>query len=130
MLTFHSPLLDTTPLPKRAAETSLVYLFCFFLFFFPTRKKKQLLYLFICLFKSTQKAMQSVEEIAEFYEAKPRPQCPSCHTNDQVAFIARGRPTAQLLEYSERPNSRVKLGGCIVSPSDPKFYCNRCQSNF
>jgi hypothetical protein len=75
--------------------------------------------------------MQSVEELAAYYEAKPRPECPSCHSAERVAFIVMGRPTANLVAYAERPDSRIRLGGCLVDPdNNPRLYCRSCDLAF
>lgn len=42
-----------------------------------------------------------------------------------------GRPTANLVAYAERPDSRIRLGGCLVDPdNNPRLYCRSCDLAF
>jgi hypothetical protein len=74
--------------------------------------------------------MQSGEEIAAYYEANPGPECPTCHSTERVISTIVGRPSSNLVAYAERPDSRVRLGGCVKKPGSNKFYCRSCNLGF
>lgn len=74
--------------------------------------------------------MQSVEEIAAYYEANPGPECPTCHSAKQIVTTISGRPSSELVAYAARPDSRVRLGGCTREPGAKKYYCRSCKASF
>lgn len=74
--------------------------------------------------------MQSVEEIAAYYEANPGPKCPTCHSAERVVTTISGRPSSELVAYAERPDSRVQLGGCMPEPGAKEHYCRSCKARF
>jgi len=54
--------------------------------------------------------------------------CPLCHKNDKVIPIIYGEPTSQIMEKAEK--GEVKLGGCVMSKSNAKWYCKRDKVEF
>ena len=52
--------------------------------------------------------------------AKNPTNCPKGHS-DQIIPIVYGYPGPKLMR--EANECKVKLGGCIVQESDPKWYC-------
>ncbi len=53
--------------------------------------------------------------------------CPKGHSNDLIPIVY-GLPGKKLVKQSE--NGKVKLGGCIVTDCDPKWYCKNHQIEF
>jgi hypothetical protein len=51
------------------------------------------------------------------------PECPVCHQSDEVIPIVYGLPGYELAQKSEQ--GRIRLGGCMVTPDDPHWYCKR-----
>jgi len=49
--------------------------------------------------------------------------CPKCNSN-KVIPILYGYPPVDLWEKEKR--GEVKLGGCIVTSDNPKWYCKDC----
>jgi len=49
--------------------------------------------------------------------------CPKCNS-DKVIPIVYGLPGADLGEKERR--GEIKLGGCLISPKNPKWYCKDC----
>lgn len=56
------------------------------------------------------------------------PPCPSCGSADRVLPIIYGLPAPDAEEQAAR--GEVKLGGCIVLPDFPAWYCRACELNF
>ena len=54
--------------------------------------------------------------------------CPVCHKSDQVIRIVYGYPGQKMLEDAEK--GIIKLGGCIIDPNNPKWYCKRDKVKF
>ena len=50
--------------------------------------------------------------------------CPRCGSED-VLPIVYGYPGPELAEESIA--GKVKLGGCLVGPDSPEFYCKACR---
>jgi len=60
----------------------------------------------------------------EKYMAKRKPgKCPACGSKN-VLRICYGMPGPELVEASRQ--GKVILGGCCVSPEDPKWQCSNC----
>ncbi len=49
--------------------------------------------------------------------------CPQCHA-EAVVPIVYGLPGPELMEDAEA--GRVALGGCMVSPDNPRWSCQAC----
>jgi hypothetical protein len=58
---------------------------------------------------------------------KPK-KCPVCRKNDEVIPIAYGYPGEEMIEDFEA--GRIKLGGCVIEPDQPRWYCKRDQKPF
>ncbi len=54
--------------------------------------------------------------------------CPICKKKDKVIPIVYGLPGKRLLKKAEK--GKVKLGGCIITGCDPKWYCKRDKKEF
>jgi hypothetical protein len=54
--------------------------------------------------------------------------CPFYHKKDQVVSIVYGLSTEKMFEKADQGN--VKLGGCILSDNDPKWYCKKDDQAF
>lgn len=52
--------------------------------------------------------------------------CPICKTYYVIPIIY-GLPSQDLSELAK--HGKVKLGGCIVSPNNPKYWCTTCKKN-
>ena len=53
--------------------------------------------------------------------------CPKCKS-DKVIPIEYGMPGIELIEMENR--GELKLGGCIVMPNNPKWYCKDCGNDW
>jgi len=53
--------------------------------------------------------------------------CPKCGGHRTIP-IAYGMPSQELLELREQ--GKVRLGGCVVGPSMPDWYCPACDVEF
>ena len=49
------------------------------------------------------------------------PECPQCGSRENVVPIIYGYPGPELRDAAER--GEVKLGGCVISGDDPRWYC-------
>lgn len=58
-------------------------------------------------------------------EVKP---CPVCGKTDMVIPIAYGFPGPSMMEDSKK--GELKLGGCLITDSDPEWYCKRDDKSF
>lgn len=54
--------------------------------------------------------------------------CPVCKDHKNVISIVYGKPTKSTIEKAERGECR--LGGCIVGPNSPKYYCKKDEKEF
>jgi len=54
--------------------------------------------------------------------------CPVCKDHKDVIPIRYGKPTKSTIVKAERGECR--LGGCIVSPNSPKYYCKKDEKEF
>ena len=54
------------------------------------------------------------------HKKKQKPTCIGGHT-DHIVPIVYGMPTEEMMRKAEL--GLVHLGGCVMSDSDPKFYC-------
>lgn len=52
---------------------------------------------------------------------KKKKTCPLCHKTDQVIPIIYGFPSDELFQKAEK--GELKLGGCMMEPSNPDWYC-------
>ena len=55
-------------------------------------------------------------------------QCPICNRTDEIIPIAYGYPTSKSLKQAEK--GKIMLGGCIISPCNPHWYCKRDNVSF
>lgn len=53
--------------------------------------------------------------------------CPKCGSKNTVRIVY-GYPSKKTLEIAK--NSKVILGGCIISDNDPAWHCNDCQNRW
>ncbi len=53
--------------------------------------------------------------------------CPKCHSKDIVEIIY-GYPSSEAWELEAE--GKLALGGCIVDPENPSWYCNDCENKF
>ena len=53
-------------------------------------------------------------------------QCPECKST-HIAFVQMGMPLYDDKLERDIEAGRIKLCGCLVSDSDPHFYCNACK---
>ncbi len=58
----------------------------------------------------------------------PTPPCPRCGSASQVVPVVYGMPSPQTEERAAR--GEVELGGCIVRPDFPAWYCRACELDF
>ncbi|SDL75580.1 Carboxypeptidase regulatory-like domain-containing protein [Salinimicrobium catena] len=49
--------------------------------------------------------------------------CPVCNKKDEVIPVVYGMPTEKTMKKADQ--GKVKLGGCVVSDCEPKWYCKR-----
>jgi hypothetical protein len=54
--------------------------------------------------------------------------CPLCHKNDNVIPFIYGKPGKELIKLANE--GQVKLAGCSLSNTSPKFYCKRDKLEF
>ena len=54
---------------------------------------------------------------------KTNPQCPIDGHSDQIIPIIYGMPSEKL--WIKADKGKVKLGGCLVSDDNPKWYCKK-----
>jgi hypothetical protein len=71
--------------------------------------------------KDIIKVVESFEE----YEEEDIKYCPKCHS--QLIPIIYGLPTHEMFLKQEK--GELILGGCVISPNDPKYYCKKCKKN-
>jgi len=70
-----------------------------------------------------QLSAEKKKELDEIYSQIERPTCIHCQKKDSVVPIVVGRPTEELVAYSE--TGAIKFGGgCGMGAS--AFYCNSC----
>ncbi|MCK9591522.1 MAG: hypothetical protein M0Q91_05890 [Methanoregula sp.] len=50
--------------------------------------------------------------------------CPKCKSKNDVIPIQYGYPSVRMFE--ERESGKIELGGCIVAPENPNWYCKKC----
>ena len=61
-------------------------------------------------------------------KSKPVKPCPVCRQTDQVIPIIYGLPPWELGQKAGE--GKVRLGGCIVFPDNPEWYCKRDDIKF
>ena len=54
--------------------------------------------------------------------------CPLCHKTDGVVQFIYGKPDARLVELDKK--GKIKLAGCSLSNTSPKFYCKTDKLEF
>jgi hypothetical protein len=54
--------------------------------------------------------------------------CPVCGKNDNVVCILYGMPIAKVFEDEQA--GKLHIGGCVIMPDMPKWYCKRCDKEF
>jgi hypothetical protein len=54
--------------------------------------------------------------------------CPLCHKTDSVVQFIYGKPDARLVELDKK--GEIKLAGCSLSNTSPKFYCKTDKLEF
>lgn len=54
--------------------------------------------------------------------------CPICKQTDEAIPIAYGEPTSKSLKKAMK--GKIMLGGCIISPCNPHWYCKRDRVSF
>lgn len=59
---------------------------------------------------------------------KKKNACPVCNKQDEVIPIVYGLPDPILGEKEKQ--GKVQLGGCVISDSDPQWYCKRDRIEF
>jgi hypothetical protein len=55
-------------------------------------------------------------------------QCPICNKTDEIIPISYGEPTSKILKQAKK--GKIKLGGCILDPCNPHWYCKRDSVSF
>ena len=65
---------------------------------------------------------------AEAATAEAPPACPTCGSAADVVPIVYGLPGEELMAAAKR--GEVALGGCLVSPDDPRWRCKKCGVDF
>lgn len=61
-------------------------------------------------------------------EQGPDPPCPRCGAADAIVPIAYGYPSPEMIEGANQ--GKVRLGGCVIGPNVPAWYCSRCAHPF
>ncbi len=56
------------------------------------------------------------------------PPCPRCGSADQVVEVVYGLPSQETAERARR--GELVLGGCILRPDFPAWYCRACELDF
>lgn len=59
---------------------------------------------------------------------KEKKTCPKCNTNEHVVPIVYGYPSEEMEAYAKE--NKIAFGGCCVSPFEPNWHCERCDSDF
>lgn len=54
--------------------------------------------------------------------------CPICRSSRKIIPVVYGLPTRATFKKAGR--NKIRLGGCIISPDAPKFYCTRDEFEF
>ena len=54
--------------------------------------------------------------------------CPTCNKKDEVIPIIYGYPSDRMFRKADK--GKIKLGGCVISGCDPKWYCKRDKTEF
>jgi hypothetical protein len=54
--------------------------------------------------------------------------CPLCHKTDCVVPFVYGKPSSRAIELDKR--GQIKLAGCMLSNTSPKFYCKADKLEF
>jgi len=54
--------------------------------------------------------------------------CPLCHKSDHVVPYVYGKPSSRLIKMAAK--SEIKLAGCSLSNTSPKFYCQTDKLEF
>jgi hypothetical protein len=54
--------------------------------------------------------------------------CPVCHTSNHVIKIVYGYPGQKILRDAEK--GILKLGGYIIDPNNPQWYCKKDKIEF
>lgn len=55
--------------------------------------------------------------------------CPNCHSSN-IAEILWGLPVDMKAIEKEIKDEKIVLGGCLISGHDPKWQCNKCQTQW
>ncbi|HEX9117177.1 MAG TPA: hypothetical protein VGA61_14005 [Anaerolineae bacterium] len=56
-------------------------------------------------------------------ERKAAPACPKCAAAETIPIMY-GYPNYEA--FLEQEAGLIKLGGCLIDPSDPNWYCKKC----
>lgn len=54
--------------------------------------------------------------------------CPLCHKSDRVVPYFYGKPSSRIIKMSDK--GEIKLAGCSLSNTSPKFYCKTDKLEF
>jgi hypothetical protein len=55
---------------------------------------------------------------------KSKLRCPSCQ-GDEIKEIIYGMPDPEHFDFE-----KYEVGGCCVTPNDPKYWCDQCKAGF
>ena len=55
---------------------------------------------------------------------KSKLRCPSCQSGE-VKEILYGLPDPEHFDFE-----KYEVGGCCVTPNDPKYWCDQCKAGF
>jgi hypothetical protein len=58
---------------------------------------------------------------------EPTPACPTCQSSEVVPIMY-GLPSSEGLAAAKR--GEVQLGGCVIGPASPRWYCRACGEYF
>jgi len=65
------------------------------------------------------------EYFEELYKSKI---CPLCHKTENVVRFVYGKPGKELIKLADE--GKIKLAGCMLSNTSPKFYCKTDKLEF
>lgn len=76
--------------------------------------------------EKTKDIIEVLEEFEDDDEDEEIKYCPRC--GNELLPIVYGMPGPEMLEKAER--GEIYLGGCVITPDDPKYYCDACDREF
>ena len=76
--------------------------------------------------EKTKNIIEVLEEFEDDDDDEDIKYCPRC--GNELLPIVYGMPGPEMLKKAER--GEIYLGGCLITPDNPKYYCDACDKEF